>query len=95
MKNSLCIMSEQRKALVAKLVDAADSKSAGFKPVPVRVRPRAPSVNNEDVNLRFFILMENKKRCCHRFNVYKHQEQTCQQPEYLNRQIIARQDVYE
>lgn len=48
-------MSEQRKALVAKLVDAADSKSAGFKPVPVRVRPRAPSVNNEDVNLRFFV----------------------------------------
>ena len=33
-------------ALVMKLVDIADSKSAGFKPVPVRVRSRAPTVND-------------------------------------------------
>ena len=33
-------------ALVMKLVDIADSKSAGFKPVPVRVRSKAPTVND-------------------------------------------------
>ena len=33
-------------ALVMKLVDIADSKSAGFKPVPVRVRSRAPTIND-------------------------------------------------
>ena len=33
-------------ALVMKLVDIADSKSAGFKPVPVRVRSRAPIIND-------------------------------------------------
>ena len=33
-------------ALVMKLVDIADSKSAGFKPVPVRVRSRAPIIDD-------------------------------------------------
>lgn len=33
-------------ALVMKLVDIADSKSAGFKPVPVRVRSRAPMIDD-------------------------------------------------
>lgn len=31
-------------ARVTKLVDVADSKSAGVKAVPVRVRPRAPNM---------------------------------------------------
>ena len=33
-------------ALVMKLVDIADSKPAGFKPVPVRVRSRAPIIDD-------------------------------------------------
>jgi hypothetical protein len=39
------LQSRFKKALVAKLVDAADSKSAVRKNVPVRVRPRAQNAS--------------------------------------------------
>ena len=54
-------------ALVAEQVDAADLKSVGSNPVPVRFRPSAPSKTHQKVS--FFIAYNEYSLSCNLINI--------------------------